>query len=114
MLLPISTRVKREPHLTRPQLPEDLEVFVESIDEQGRATYVSGFFEFKKVRFKFSAIAMEGYGGPNIAATLADDTLSALRHMELDEDQIDELITALQRKIMEGAAHIQLRKDESS
>jgi hypothetical protein len=109
----VSQRADGEPDLGRPPLPEDFEVFVESIDEQGRATYISGFFEFKKSRFKFDAIAMEGYGGPNIAATLAEDTLSALRRMELDESQIDELITTLQRKIMEGGAHIQLRKNDS-
>jgi len=52
---------------------------------------------------------MEGYGGPNISATLSDETLSSLRHMGLDERAIDELVTALQRKIMEGAAHMQLQ-----
>jgi hypothetical protein len=57
---------------------------------------------------------MEGYGGPNIAATLSDETLSSLRQMGLNEDKIDELITALQRKIMEGAAHIQLRNDRNA
>jgi hypothetical protein len=95
--------------MSRPELPKELEVFVESIDEEGRATYITGFFEFRKNRLKFGAIAMEGYGGPNIAATLPDETLSALKGMNLDEDKIDELITALQRNIMEGGAHIQLR-----
>lgn len=104
-------RKARELQLSRPELPQDLEVFVESIDEEGRATYITGLFEFRKSRLRFGAIAMEGYGGPNIAATLPDETLSALRDMKLDEDEIDELITALQRKIMEGGAHIQLRND---
>jgi hypothetical protein len=99
--------------MSRPRLPEDFEVFVDSIDEQGRATYLSGYFEFNKSRFKFDAIAMEGYGGPNIAASLDDQTMLSLRRMELDETEIDDLITTLQRKIMEGAAHIQLRKTES-
>jgi hypothetical protein len=54
---------------------------------------------------------MEGYGGPNISATLSDETLSTLRPMGLDEGAIDELITALQRKIMGGAAHMQLHND---
>ena len=97
--------------MSRPELPPDLEVYVESLDEQGRATYISGHFEFKNSRLKFDAIAMEGYGGPNISATLSDETLSLLRHMGLDEGAIDELITALQRKIMEGAAHMQLHND---
>ncbi len=101
-----------KPNLSRPELPEDLEVFVESIDEQGRATYISGFFEFKNSRFKFDAIAMDGYGGPNVAATLAEETMTALRRLEVDDTQIDELITILQRKIMEGGAHVQLRKNQ--
>jgi hypothetical protein len=100
--------------LSRPDLPEDLEVFIDALDEQGRATYISGYFEFKKTRLKFDAIGMEGYGGPNISATLSDDTLAALGRMGLDHDAIDDLITALQRKIMEGQAHIDLREDDAA
>jgi len=91
-----------------------LEVYIESIDEQGRATYVSGYFEFKNTRLKFDAIAMEGYGGPNIAATLSDDTLGVLKQMGLGDDEVNELITALQRKIMEGQAHVELRQSNTS
>jgi len=101
-------------HLSRPDLPEDLEVFIDTLDEQGRATYISGYFEFKKTRLKFDAIGMEGYGGPNISATLSDDTLATLGRMGLDGDAINDLITALQRKIMEGQAHIDLRKDDAA
>lgn len=96
--------------MDRPELSEDLEVFIESLDEQGRVTYISGHFEYGKTRFGFDAIGMEGYGGPNIAATLSDNTLAALRQQGLDETAIDELITALQRKIMEGQAHIELHE----
>jgi hypothetical protein len=99
----------RDKPTTRPELPLDLEVYIESLDEQGRVTYISGHFEFKGTPFKFDAIGMEGYGGPNIGATLSDPTLAALRGMGLDREQIDELITALQRKIMEGEAHIEIR-----
>jgi hypothetical protein len=95
--------------MSRPELPEDLEVFIKSLDEQGRVTYVSGYFEYRKTRLKFDAIGMEGYGGPNIGATLSDETLAALRELGLDHEAIDELITALQRKIMEGQAHIELQ-----
>ena len=97
--------------MSRSGLPTDLEVYVESLDEQGRATYISGHFEVKSSRLRFDAIAMEGYGGPNISATLSDETLSSLRHMGLDEGAIDELVTALHRNIMEGAAHMQLHDD---
>ncbi len=100
--------------MSRPELPEDLEVFIESIDEQGRVTYISGHFEYKKTRLKFDALGMEGYGGPNIGATLSDETLAELRQLGLDSVAIDELITALQRKIMEGQAHIELREDARS
>ena len=99
--------------MSRPELPDCLEVYIDSLDEQGRVTYISGYFEFKKSQLRFSAIGMEGYGGPNIAATLSDDTLLALRNLGLDDAALDELITGLQRKIMEGQAHIQLAPDSS-
>lgn len=97
--------------MSRPELPDDLEVYVDTLDEQGRVTYISGYFEYKRNRLKFGAIGMEGYGGPNINATLSEETLTELRKMSLDDQGIDELITALQRKIMEGQAHIQLREE---
>src|SRR5271157_5029965 len=97
--------------MSRPELPDDLEVYVDTLDEQGRVTYISGYFEYKKNRLKFGAIGMEGYGGPNINATLSEETLTELRKMSLDDQGVDELITALQRKIMEGQAHIQLREE---
>ncbi len=96
--------------VARPELPEDLEVFIELLDEQGRTTFISGHFTYRKTRLKFDAIGMEGYGGPNISATLSDEIISTLRQMGLDNVAIDELITDLQRKIMEGEAHIELRE----
>jgi hypothetical protein len=97
--------------LTRPELPKDLEVYIDSLDEQSRVTYISGYFEFRDTRLKFDAIGMEGYGGPNIGATLSEETLGALRQIGLNHEDIEELITALQRKIMEGEAHIELRRN---
>jgi hypothetical protein len=99
--------------MSRPELPDDLEVFINSLDEQGRVTYISGYFEFRKVRMNFGAIGMEGYGGPNIGATLSDETLAELTRLGLNDGEIDELITALQRKIMEGQAHIQLQQEQT-
>jgi len=93
--------------MSKPELPSDLEVFIDSLDEQGRVTYISGYFDFRNSRLRFTAIGMEGYGGPNIAATLPDDAMSALRKAGLDDSALDDLITTLQRKIMEGQAHIQ-------
>ena len=100
--------------LSRPDLPKELEAFINSLDEQGRATYISGYFDYKGARLKFDAIGMEGYGGPNISATLSDKTLIALGRMGLGHDAIDELITALQRKIMEGQARIELPRDQAA
>ena len=97
--------------LSRPELPKDLEVYIDSLDEQGRVTYISGYFELRDTRLKFDAIGMEGYGGPNIGATLSEETLGTLRQIGLNHEDIEELITALQRKIMEGEAHIELRRN---
>lgn len=98
--------------MSRPELINDLESFIDSLHEQGRVTYISGYFNYKQARLKFDAIGMEGYDGPNIAATLSDETLVALRQLGLDQAAtIDELITDLQRQVMEGQAHIELRKD---
>jgi len=101
-------------NVARPELPEDLEVYIDSLDEQGRVTYISGYFVYRRTNLKYGAIGMEGYGGPNIAATLSDETVTELRRFGLDDAAIDELITALQRKIMEGQAHIQLQPEEKS
>ena len=54
---------------------------------------------------------MDEYGGPNVAVVLPDETQAMLRELGLDNDAVDNLITALQRKIMEGEAHVQLRDD---
>jgi len=100
--------------VARPELPEDLEVYIDSLDEQGRVTYISGYLMYRRTNLKFEAIGMEGYGGPNISATLSDATLNELRQLGLDDAEVDQLITALQRKIMEGQAHIQLQPDEKN
>jgi len=99
--------------LSRPELPQNLEVYIDSLDEQGRATYISGHFDYRKRSLKFDAIGMEGYGGPNIVATLSDETREALREIGLNHEDVDELITAIQRKIMEGEAHIQLQEPQT-
>jgi len=97
--------------MSRPPLPENLEVFIESYDPQGRASYISGHFEFMNSRMNFNGIMMDEYGGPNVAAILPEETQVTLRNLGLDNDAMDSLITVLQRKIMEGQAHIQLPND---
>jgi len=97
--------------VNRPSLPEDLEVFVDSYDPQGKASYASGYFHYMKNRMNFNCIMMDEYGGPNVAVVLPDETQAMLRELGLDNDAVDNLITALQRKIMEGEAHVQLRDD---
>src|SRR5208282_72686 len=100
--------------INRPPLPEDLEVIIESYDPQGRATYVSGYFEFKNLSLRFGAIMIEEYGGPNVAVTFPDETSSELKKIGLDFDALEDLITTIQRKIMEGAARVQLKEPPSS
>jgi len=56
---------------------------------------------------------MDEYGGPNVAVVLPEETQTTLRELGLDNDAMDDVIAGLQRKIMEGAAHVQLR-DETS
>ena len=97
--------------MSRPSLPEDLEVFIESYDPQGKASYVSGHFQFMKAHMNFNCIMMDEYGGPNVAVVLPDETKAMLRDLGLDNDKMDTLITALQRKIMEGEAHMQIPED---
>ena len=54
---------------------------------------------------------MDEYGGPNVAVVLPEETQTMLRELGLDSDAVDNLITTIQRKIMEGEAHVQLRDD---
>jgi len=61
----------------------------------------------------FNGIMMEEYGGPNVAATFPDETQAALRKLGLDNDSVEELVTSLQRKIMEGEIHLELQKGTS-
>ena len=95
--------------MSRPALPEDLQVFVDSYDPQGKASYVTGYFQYMKTRLNFNCIMMDEYGGPNVAVVLPEETQVTLRRLGLDNDEMDDLIIALQRKIMEGEAHVQLR-----
>jgi hypothetical protein len=100
--------------MSRPPLP-DLEVFIDSYDPEGKASYASGHFQFREHQMNFSCIMMDGYGGPNVAVVLPEETQTLLRRYGLDNDAMDSLITALQTKIMEGEARVQLRgeSDES-
>jgi len=97
--------------MSRPSRPEDLEVFIDSYDPQGKASYASGHFQFMKAKMNFNCIMMDEYGGPNVAVVLPEETQLMLRQLGLDNDAMDNLITDLQRKIMEGAAHVQLRDE---
>ena len=99
--------------MSRPSLPEDLEVFIDSYDPQGKASYASGHFQFMKARMNFNCIMMDEYGGPNVAVVLPEETQTMLRELGLDNEAMDDVITGLQRKIMEGAAHVQLRDGTS-
>ena len=79
---------------------------------KARASYVSGRFQFMKAHMNFNCIMMDEYGGPNVAVVLPEETQAMLRELGLDNNAMDTLITALQRKIMEGEAHMQIPEDK--
>ncbi len=95
----------------RPELPTDFDVRVDQLNEEGRATYLAGIFRLKGREFSFEAIAIEGYGGPNIAAKLSDSTLASLRELGLSSEDIDGVIVVIQRKIMEGGAEFNVHRE---
>jgi len=94
--------------MSRPRFPEELEVFIDSYDPQGKASYASGHFQLMKAVMNFNCIMIEEYGGPNVAVVLPEETQTMLRGLGLDNEAVDNLITNLQRKIMEGGVHVRL------
>jgi len=98
----------REPRLKdiRPDYRLVESVSIHALDEQGRATYVEGKFVLQGEELAFKGIAMEGYGGPNFSAILAESTLDYLRQRGLANEDIEEIVVEIQRKVMEGEAEM--------
>lgn len=84
-------------------------VRIDTLDEQGRATYVEGKFSVRGQELSFKGIAMEGYGGPNFSAILPESTLDSLRTGGFEKDDIDEITVEIQRKVMEGEVAMKTR-----
>ncbi len=77
----------------------DMSVNVDSVDGNQMAAKITGRFEMDGNSFGFSAIAFGRIGGQNIGAKLADDTVSELRSMGYDPEEI---IDALQLNLVRG------------
>ena len=63
------------------------------------ASKISGEFQVGENFFPFTAIAFGRIGGQNIGAKLSTETENRLKDLGYD---IDEIITQLQRKLLQG------------
>lgn len=74
-------------------------VFVKNADGSEIAAKLSGYFVVKGKEFKFTAIAFGRIGGHNASVKIAKTTLDKVAKMGIDPE---DLITSIQRKIVEG------------
>ena len=74
-------------------------VFVKNADGSEIAAKLSGYFVVKGKEFKFTAIAFGRIGGHNASVKIAKTTLDEVAKMGIDPE---DLITTIQRKIVEG------------
>jgi hypothetical protein len=74
-------------------------VFVKDADGSEIAAKLSGYFVVKGKEFKFTAIAFGRIGGHNASVKIAKTTLDKVAKMGIDPE---DLITSIQRKIVEG------------
>ncbi|WP_415280762.1 hypothetical protein [Candidatus Nitrososphaera sp. FF02] len=74
-------------------------VFVKDADGSEIAAKLSGYFVVKGKEFKFTAIAFGRIGGHNASVKIAKTTLDKVAKMGIDPE---DLITTIQRKIVEG------------
>lgn len=77
----------------------DMAVHVDSVDGTQMAAKITGHFEMDGVSFDFSAIAFGRIGGQNIGAKLDEPTMSKLRSLGYDTDDI---IDSLQLNLVRG------------
>lgn len=87
---------------------QGMEVHITELVQEGRITYLNGYFVLEARGFDFEAIAIEGYGGPNVSAKLSDQAVGELSHHGVRPEDIEELIIQLQRKIIEGDLSMEL------
>ena len=77
----------------------NLDVSIESVDGNQMAAKITGKFEVDGRSFGFTAIAFGRIGGQNIGAKITDQTLSDLRALGHDPDEI---IDTLQANLVRG------------
>ena len=76
-----------------------MDVHVDSVDGNQMAAKIIGRFEMGGRSFGFTAIAFGRIGGQNIGAKLTDKTLSELRSLGHDTDEV---IDTLQANLVRG------------
>ena len=76
-----------------------MDVHVDSVDGNQMAAKIVGRFEMGGRSFDFTAIAFGRIGGQNIGAKLTDKTLSELRSLGHDTDEV---IDTLQANLVRG------------
>ena len=77
----------------------DMDVHIHSVDGNQMAAKITGKFEMGGQSFDFTAIAFGRIGGQNIGAKLADETISRLRSLGHDPDEV---IDTLQTNLVRG------------
>jgi len=77
----------------------EITVNIKNIDGTQMAAKISGEFQVGENFFPFTAIAFGRIGGQNIGAKLSTETENRLKDLGYD---IDEIITQLQRKLLQG------------
>ena len=77
----------------------EIVVNIKDIDGTQMAAKISGEFQLGENVFPFTAIAFGRIGGQNIGAKLSTETENRLKDLGYD---IDEIITQLQRKLLQG------------
>lgn len=76
-----------------------MDVHVDSVDGNQMAAKIVGRFEVGGKSFDFAAIAFGRIGGQNIGAKLTDKTMSELRSLGHDPDEV---IDTLQTNLVRG------------
>ena len=77
----------------------EITVNIKNIDGTQMAAKISGEFQVGENFIPFTAIAFGRIGGQNIGAKLSTETENRLKDLGYD---IDEIITQLQRKLLQG------------
>ena len=72
---------------------------IKGVDGTQMAAKITGEFKLDEKSFPFTAIAFGRIGGQNIGAKLSTETENRLKDLGYD---IDEIITQLQRKLLQG------------